>query len=58
MPLNAQASQIDDLKASIQKLNDEVNQLQKQQAAAAAAQPGAPAKYAPQPIWRPWTTPS
>ena len=58
LPLNAQASQIDDLKAAVQKLNAQVDQLQKQQDAAAAAQPGAPAKYGPQPIWRPWSTPS
>ncbi|MDR3672148.1 MAG: porin [Holophaga sp.] len=57
-PLSAQASQIDDLKAAIDKLNAQVELLQKQQAAAAAAQPGAPAKFAPQPVWRPWTPPS
>jgi predicted porin/outer membrane murein-binding lipoprotein Lpp len=58
LPQTAKASDIDDLKAKVQALSDQVDQLKQQQQAAAAALPGAPAAPRPQPIWRPWATPN
>jgi len=58
LPQYAKASDIDDLNAKVQQLSAQVDQLKQQQDAAAAAKPGAPAKPAVQPTWRPWTPPN
>jgi len=57
LPQQAKASDIDDLNLKVQQLSAQVEQLKKQEDAAAAAKPGAPAAPAVQPIWRPWTPP-
>ena len=60
LPLCAQAPNLDDLNAQIQKLSAQVNQLQKQQAAAAAAEPTAAKAVASNTpnTWLPWSTPA
>jgi predicted porin/outer membrane murein-binding lipoprotein Lpp len=57
LPQYMRADDLDDLKAKVQALSAQVDQLQQQQQAAAATKPGAPAPATPQPIWRPWSTP-
>ena len=58
MPQYAKASDIDDLDAKVQQLSAQVDQLKKQQDAAAAAMPGKPAKPVVMSTWRPWTPPN
>ncbi len=57
LPQYVRASDIDDLSQKVKDLSAQVEQLKKQQDAAAATKPGAPAPVTPQPIWRPWSTP-